>query len=580
MQRSSQDHLNADALYSANFLSEGESPDALPALTHTSRSSELAPRSATEWSGWRDTQQLSEATSASHADPNIASSRRPVRGYVPHLASEEDTYFPNLATPGYQFPENQQPNSTLQSGQSYLNSLPGRSAGAYTQPYQTQKPLYAQGVVNRSPQPFALHAPINVGPGSPGEFIGYGFTGRYQQPSYPGPQFNNSGQGFHPSSMPPPRLPGTVSSTSQSSANSSISRTPAYTFTEPLTQLPPSDRIEEGETVPNAALNNTTFPNAVSGGNGASELTLTLTRNSLPVPSGNFNLSFQDAAGVRSTAYPRVRRLDPSDADEFERHSIQNVRRIMRAIDDTDHQEPPPDYKQGSSSADKIKSWNKWHNDAHTEAREVIDADSEHKFVEARSWMIHEEIINVQRHGLLRQYAKGDTSRTCSERLKMIIDKLKHCPIIRALAVDDMDIPRFVTNPFLYTKEKETSQRQNYKRAVATKGKKRKNEDSSQASDNQPVRDLQTRVIAQQLKDSSNSPSPKKRALGGLVDQDKEINVTPKSKRSPKERAGSKKKAGERAVAEAEIRNPLSNPGAFVNQDIAGRHTLNAFPNQ
>jgi hypothetical protein len=140
----------------------------------------------------------------------------------------------------------------------------------------------------------------------------------------------------------------------------------------------------------------------------------------------------------------------------------------MRAIDSDEHEDvPAPGKKRGQWTAKELQEWMKWYRTFHEETREILDADDEQRLLESRSWMIQEMIAKTQENGVRIDLSNGDELCSCSDRLRAVIKELRGYPIIRKLALREMDIERFVANPEFYAQEKVKWKRTNLNRSTA-----------------------------------------------------------------------------------------------------------------
>lgn len=177
----------------------------------------------------------------------------------------------------------------------------------------------------------------------------------------------------------------------------------------------------------------------------------------------DLRLKFSNPDQARSTAYPRSKKLNPKDIEAFQAEKFDIVLEIMSVINGHGKRKAPkPGRKQSGQWNDLEKhEWEEWNDTPHATVRSIIDGEWGHAKLEARSWMIFEQIVKNQMDGGVEKYSKKDALTTSRERLDSVLDHLEAYPIIRAYALDDMDIPRFVTNPSLYAKQKVAWKRTN-----------------------------------------------------------------------------------------------------------------------
>ena len=209
---------------------------------------------------------------------------------------------------------------------------------------------------------------------------------------------------------------------------------------------------------------------AASSSNTTASPVASFQRTTQDLLAGNFPLSFAGADQARSVAYPLPRVTVSGlgdDVNNVKTRQPEFVRQIMRAIDSHDYLVSQPVKRKAKATEAGKQGWTKYQTDHHTEARGTIEQDANRKFLEARSWMILEEIIKTHEEGALRIHCKGVPLSKCSDRLEAVIECLKELSIIRKLALNDMDIPRFVSNPKKYGFEKAKWQNTNNNRPTS-----------------------------------------------------------------------------------------------------------------
>ena len=201
----------------------------------------------------------------------------------------------------------------------------------------------------------------------------------------------------------------------------------------------------------NSAINILPDQPATSSNSAIPTSTLSFKREREALSGGDFALAFKSAEEARPTPYPRRRQSNSfDDVENVKAHQSENVRRITRAIDSCEYLGPQPGKRaRDVTGEEKKKVWDKFQQHHHAAARKILDQDCDRKFLESRSWMILEEIVRVH-----QELVEGDNLRKCSERLDAVIACLEGYAIIRGLALKNMDISKFVSNPKVYAEEK------------------------------------------------------------------------------------------------------------------------------
>ena len=214
------------------------------------------------------------------------------------------------------------------------------------------------------------------------------------------------------------------------------------------------DSSREGTATPssNAASEEAASTDATAGP-GSSSLTIAETFN-----SDTFNLTYASPDQARGHAFRRIPlAIDNDDVAQVKANEAEHVKEIMRAIANPDFLGPEKQ-KRGDRklTQEEQDEWNRWQNDSSVVVEDALanfDKPSLMRQIEAKAWLIYEEIVKVHESGY-RPSENVDVESKCSRRLERAIECIESFTLVREDILKFMDVHEFAASPKAYGDKK------------------------------------------------------------------------------------------------------------------------------
>jgi hypothetical protein len=170
------------------------------------------------------------------------------------------------------------------------------------------------------------------------------------------------------------------------------------------------------------------------------------------------------------------------DVDEVIKYKRDRVKSLIQALKQDGYM-PAPHEWHGAGNVDippteaKKAAWYKWQEKELKKVRANLKMPNIDIKLELLAWEIFEEIIKVHRIGImLSKLAKGNTSRTCSQRVKDSLETIRKWANVRLKLINGDNIPGFGGNPQAYASVTFRSVRNNEGRKEKLKNGKKSDE--------------------------------------------------------------------------------------------------------
>lgn len=174
----------------------------------------------------------------------------------------------------------------------------------------------------------------------------------------------------------------------------------------------------------------------------------------------NFQLKFASAEEARSHASRRfpLSGLDGDDVAQVKQNQKSYVLKLMKAIAHSAYagHEGQHRYKGVPLTDDEKKEWCRWQKESARvmdHVMEKFDKEPLTKLIEAKAWLIFEEIIKVHEEGY-GPHKKVDTTSICSVRFKRAIRCFESFTRAREDVLGHFDVQSFAADPEEYGRAK------------------------------------------------------------------------------------------------------------------------------
>jgi hypothetical protein len=204
-----------------------------------------------------------------------------------------------------------------------------------------------------------------------------------------------------------------------------------------------------------------------------------------PPPPEVDGLRFNSFAAASTTAdlvFREAVTVVLDDVDGVIKYKRDHVKSLIQALKQDGYM-PAPNEWRGAGNVDvpltegKKAAWRKWQEKELKKVRANLKMPNIDIKLELLAWEIFEEIIKVHRIGtMLSKQAKGNTSRTCSQRVKDALETMRKWANVRLKLINGDNIPGFGGNPQAYASVTFRSVRNNEGRKNKPKNGKKSDE--------------------------------------------------------------------------------------------------------